>query len=83
MEAIECCDTELARLRKKRDEIDAQIMAIEQQKIRCIKLGSVVDELEDLCQDPLLTQDDYLLTEKDSDGLDSDVANSEAETVIF
>lgn len=67
MEAIRYCDTDLARLRKERDEIDARIMAVEQQKLRLIELDTVVDELEDLCQDPLLTLDDYLMTEKNSD----------------
>lgn len=67
MEAIRYCDTDLARLRKERDEIDARIMAVEQQKLRLIELDTVVDELEDLCQDTLLTLDDYLMTEKNSD----------------
>lgn len=91
-QAIHDCDADLARLRKNRDrnyalyrkcrdDIDARIMQVEQRKLRLQKLGSVADELEALCQDPVLLNADWELTEKDSDG--SEVHISEADTIVL
>lgn len=90
LQAIHDCDADLARLRKNRDrnvaiyrkcrdQIDARMMQVEERKLRLQKLGSVADELEALCQDPVLLNADWELTEKDSDGL----YNSEADTVVL
>lgn len=73
-------DKRIEDLRKARDLIDGRIMEFEWQKSKVIQdtWKPAVNQLEDLFQDPLLTQNDREMTEKDSDG-----GISEAETVIL